>query len=114
MKTNVVLCKECKWFRICETEDFETYLDCDHPDGGGIPRSEEWYCADGEKEMPTILCDTCRYNKLDWCLDLCEGCVAGIDKPSHYKSKSDKPYFILNALNIWDYFVKTKKVAIIK
>ena len=47
---DIVRCGECKWLRYCETEDLEMYLDCDHPDGGGIPRSEEWYCADGERE----------------------------------------------------------------
>lgn len=81
LRTDIVLCKECRWFRICETEDFETYLDCDHPDGGGIPRSEEWYCADGEKEKPIVLRNICKY---------------------------------LNALNIWDCFIKIEKVAIIK
>lgn len=46
----VVRCKNCKWLRYCETEDLDPYLDCDCPDGGGIPRNEEWYCADGETE----------------------------------------------------------------
>ena len=47
---DIVRCKECKWLRYCETEDLDLYLDCDKPDGGGIPRSEEWFCADGERE----------------------------------------------------------------
>jgi hypothetical protein len=47
---NLVRCGECKWLRYCETEEMELTLDCDHPDGGGIPRSEEWFCADGERE----------------------------------------------------------------
>ena len=47
---DIVRCKECKWLRYCETEDLDPYLDCDKPDGGGIPRSEEWFCADGERE----------------------------------------------------------------
>ena len=46
----VVRCKECKWLRYCETEDLDLYLDCDKPDGGGIPRNEEWFCADGERK----------------------------------------------------------------
>ena len=45
---DIVRCKECKWVRYCETEDLDLYLDCDKPDGGGIPRSGEWFCADGE------------------------------------------------------------------
>jgi hypothetical protein len=47
---DLVRCSECKWLRYCETEEMELTLDCDHPDGGGIPRSEEWFCADGERE----------------------------------------------------------------
>jgi hypothetical protein len=47
---DIVRCGECKWLRYCETEEMELTLDCDHPDGGGIPRSEEWFCADGERE----------------------------------------------------------------
>ena len=47
---DIVRCKECKWLRYCETEDLDLYLDCDNPDGGGIPRSEEWFCADGERK----------------------------------------------------------------
>ena len=47
---SVVRCKECRWIRYCETEDLDMYLDCDKPDGGGIPRNEEWFCADGERE----------------------------------------------------------------
>ena len=47
---DIVRCKECKWLRYCETEDLDLYLDCDKPDGGGIPRNEEWFCADGERE----------------------------------------------------------------
>lgn len=47
---SVVRCKECKWLRYCETEDLDLYLICDKPDGGGIPQSEEWFCADGERE----------------------------------------------------------------
>lgn len=47
---DLVRCKECKWLRYCETEDLDLYLICDKPDGGGIPQSEEWYCADGERE----------------------------------------------------------------
>lgn len=47
---DLVKCKECKWVRYCETEDLDLYLDCDKPDGGGIPRSEDWFCADGERE----------------------------------------------------------------
>ena len=46
----VVRCKECRWLRYCETEELDLYLDCDKPDGGGIPRSEDWFCADGERE----------------------------------------------------------------
>ena len=46
----IVKCKECKWLRYCETEDLDLYLDCDKPDGGGIPRSEDWFCADGERK----------------------------------------------------------------
>lgn len=46
---DIVRCKECKWLRYCETEDLDVYLDCDCPDGGGIPRNEEWFCADGER-----------------------------------------------------------------
>ncbi len=46
----VVRCKECIWLRYCETEDLDLYLDCDKSDGGGIPRSEDWFCADGERE----------------------------------------------------------------
>lgn len=46
----IVRCKECKWLRYCETEDLDFYLDCDKPDGGGIPQSEEWFCADGERK----------------------------------------------------------------
>lgn len=46
----VVRCKDCKWLRYCETEDLDLYLACDKPDGGGIPRSEDWFCADGERE----------------------------------------------------------------
>lgn len=47
---DIVRCGECKWLRYCETEDLDMYLDCDKPDGGGIPRNEEWFCADGERE----------------------------------------------------------------
>ena len=47
---DIVRCKECKWLRYCETEDLDLYLDCDKFDGGGIPRSENWFCADGERE----------------------------------------------------------------
>lgn len=47
---DVVTCGECKWLRYCETEEMELTLDCDHPDGGGVPRSEEWFCADGERK----------------------------------------------------------------
>jgi hypothetical protein len=47
---DIVRCKECKWLRYCETEDLDLYLDCDKPDGGGIPQSEEWFCADGERK----------------------------------------------------------------
>jgi hypothetical protein len=47
---DIVRCRECKWLRYCETEEMELTLDCDHPDGGGIPRSEEWFCADGERK----------------------------------------------------------------
>ena len=47
---SVVRCNECRWIRYCETEDLDMYLDCDKPDGGGIPRNEEWFCADGERE----------------------------------------------------------------
>jgi hypothetical protein len=47
---DIVRCGECKWLRYCETEEMEQTLDCDHPDGGGIPRSEEWFCADGERK----------------------------------------------------------------
>ena len=47
---SVVRCKECRWIRYCETEDLDMYLDCDKPDGGGIPRNEDWFCADGERE----------------------------------------------------------------
>ena len=47
---DIVRCKECKWLRYCETEDLNMFLDCDHPDGGGIPRNENWFCADGERE----------------------------------------------------------------
>ena len=47
---DIVRCKECKWLRYCETEELDLYLDCDKPDGGGIPRNEEWFCADGERE----------------------------------------------------------------
>ena len=47
---DIVRCKECKWLRYCETEDLDLYLDCDKLDGGGIPRSENWFCADGERE----------------------------------------------------------------
>ena len=46
----LVRCKECKWLRYCETEDLDLYLDCDKTDGGGIPRNEDWFCADGERE----------------------------------------------------------------
>ena len=46
---DIVRCKECKWLRYCETEDLDLYLDCDCPDGGGIPRNEDWFCADGER-----------------------------------------------------------------
>ena len=46
---NIVRCRECRGLRYCETEDMVVFLDCDHPDGGGIPRSEEWFCADGER-----------------------------------------------------------------
>jgi hypothetical protein len=46
----IIRCGECKWLRYCETEEMELTLDCDHPDGGGIPRSEEWFCADGERK----------------------------------------------------------------
>ena len=49
---DIVRCKECKWVRYCETEDLDLYLDCDKPDGGGIPRNEEWFCADGERREP--------------------------------------------------------------
>lgn len=45
----IVRCRECRWLRYCETEEMESFLDCDHPNGGGIPRSEEWFCADGER-----------------------------------------------------------------
>ena len=48
-KGELIRCKDCKWVRHCETEEMELFLDCDHPDGGGIPRSEEWFCADGER-----------------------------------------------------------------
>ena len=47
---DIVRCKECKWLRYCETEDLDLYLDCDKTDGGGIPRNEDWFCADGERE----------------------------------------------------------------
>ena len=47
---DICFCRECKWLRYCETEDLNMFLDCDHPDGGGIPRSEDWFCADGERE----------------------------------------------------------------
>lgn len=47
---DIVRCKDCKWIRYCETEDLDLYLDCDCPDGGGIPRNEGWYCADGERK----------------------------------------------------------------
>lgn len=47
---DIVRCKECRWVRYCETEDLDMYLDCDKPDGGGIPRNDEWFCADGERE----------------------------------------------------------------
>ena len=47
---DIVRCRECRWLRYCETEDLNMFLDCDHPDGGGIPRSEDWFCADGERE----------------------------------------------------------------
>lgn len=47
---DIVRCKDCKWLRYCETEDLDLYLDCDKPDGGGIPQSEKWFCADGERE----------------------------------------------------------------
>lgn len=47
---DLVRCKECRWLRYCETEDLDLYLDCDKPDGGGIPRNEEWFCADGERK----------------------------------------------------------------
>lgn len=47
---DIVTCEECKWLRYCETEELDLYLDCDKPDGGGIPRNEEWFCADGERE----------------------------------------------------------------
>ena len=47
---DIVRCKECRWLRYCETEDLDLYLDCDMPDGGGIPRNEDWFCADGERE----------------------------------------------------------------
>ena len=50
IKKPLVRCKDCKWLRYCETEDLDLYLDCDKPDGGGIPRSEDWFCADGERE----------------------------------------------------------------
>ena len=46
---DIVRCKECEWLRYCETEDLDLYLDCDCPDGGGITRNEEWFCADGER-----------------------------------------------------------------
>jgi len=46
----IIRCGECKWLRYCEAEEMELTLDCDHPDGGGIPRSEEWFCADGERK----------------------------------------------------------------
>lgn len=49
-KGEIVRCKECKWLRYCETEDLDLYLDCDKPDGGGIPRNDDWFCADGERE----------------------------------------------------------------
>ena len=49
---NIVRCKECKWLRYCETEDLDLYLDCDKPDGGGIPRNKDWFCADGERREP--------------------------------------------------------------
>ena len=47
---DIVRCKECRWLRYCETEDLDLYLDCDKPDGGGIPQNEDWFCADGERE----------------------------------------------------------------
>ncbi len=47
---DIVRCKECKWLRYCETEDLDLYLDCDKPDGGGIPQNEDWFCADGERK----------------------------------------------------------------
>lgn len=46
----VIRCKDCKWVCYCETENFETYVDCNCPDGGGVPRNEKWYCADGERK----------------------------------------------------------------
>lgn len=49
-KGELIRCGDCKWLRYCETEDMVEFLDCDHPDGGGVPRSEEWFCADGERE----------------------------------------------------------------
>ena len=51
-KERIVRCKECKWLRYCETEDLDLYLDCDKTDGGGIPRNEDWFCADGERREP--------------------------------------------------------------
>lgn len=51
----LVYCKDCKHLRYCETEDLDLYLDCDCPDGGGIPRNEDWYCADGERKDNEVL-----------------------------------------------------------
>lgn len=46
---DLITCVECEYIRYCESEDLDLYLDCDCPDGGGIPRDENWYCADAKR-----------------------------------------------------------------
>lgn len=44
----VVRCKDCIWLRYMENEEMEEFLDCDCPEGGGVPNDENFFCADGE------------------------------------------------------------------
>ena len=52
-KVEVVRCKDCKYWELCDEEDGISYGQCMHPScviSNTVFLNEDWYCADGERK----------------------------------------------------------------
>lgn len=49
----IVRCKDCKWWEVCDEEDGISYGQCMNPlcvISNTVFLNENWYCADGERK----------------------------------------------------------------